>query len=57
MPTHDLDTDRLAEKLGKLLAAEHLTLDALTVKHDAKGVTVTVKASATGQLSLLGEEA
>jgi hypothetical protein len=52
---HDLDDGRLAEKLGKVLAAEGLTLDVLTVKHDAKGVTVTVKASASEQLSLLGE--
>ena len=51
----DLNTARLAEKLAKVLASEELALDKLTVTHDVKGVVVTVKASASEQLSLLGE--
>lgn len=50
-----VDAARIAEKVGKALASESLGLDTLTVKHDAKGVTVTIKATASEQLSLLGE--
>jgi hypothetical protein len=51
-----VDAPTLAEALAKVFARQHCSLDALTIKHDANGVTITVKASGYAQLSLLGIE-